>query len=93
MGISKPTSAIRFCRSSPLRPGSCKSNTRQLGASAPRAGQEFLRGGEGFGLPPQRPDQLLQALPDRGVVIHNRDNSVRLPRLRHSILLPGTSEG
>src|SRR5262245_55810006 len=33
MGVCNPTSAIRVCRSSPLSPGSCKSNTRQLGAS------------------------------------------------------------
>src|SRR5208337_1695646 len=34
MGISRLTSANCFCRSSPLKPGSCKSNTKQLGASA-----------------------------------------------------------
>ena len=33
MGVSNPASAIRFCRSSPLRPGSCRSNTTQLGGS------------------------------------------------------------
>src|SRR5262245_41766742 len=33
MGISMLTSAIRFCRSSPLSPGRCTSNTRQLVAS------------------------------------------------------------
>src|SRR5262249_22211322 len=33
-GISMSTSAIRFCRSIPLSPGRCTSNTRQLGAFA-----------------------------------------------------------
>ena len=33
MGISMPASTIRFCRSSPLRPGSRTSSTRQPGTS------------------------------------------------------------
>src|SRR5271157_5241180 len=35
MGISSPTPAIHFCRSSPLSPGSCRSSTRQHGAWVP----------------------------------------------------------
>jgi hypothetical protein len=57
-----------------------------------RAGQEFLRGGEGLGLLPRRPDQPLETLPDRGVVVHNRDNSFRFRRLPHLMLPDGTSE-
>jgi len=35
----------------------------------------------------------LQALPRRRVVVHDRDNWVRVPRLTHGIRLRGTSVG
>ena len=63
--------------------------TWRLGAGA---GQELLRGREGFDLQAGRPNQTTQPLPNRGVVVHNGDDCVRLPRLSHAILLRGISE-
>jgi len=36
--------------------------------------------------------QTTQSIPNRGVVVHNRDDCVRLPGLLHRILFLGTSE-
>ena len=62
--------------------------TRRLG---PSAGEEFLRGSEGLGVPPHGPDQSLQALPNRTVVVHDGDNRLKLHGM-YFVLRPGISE-
>ena len=79
MGISSSTSAIRFCRSSPLSPGSCKSKIKQPGASARERARNSCAEANVSTLHPADSDQTLETLPHRGVVVHNRDNWCQTP--------------
>ena len=85
IGICSSPSAIRFCRSSPLRPGSCRSSTRQLGAAPERARNSCADANVSTRNPTDH--QPAQSLARRQVVVYYRDNGFRRLLLRHMILL------
>ena len=59
--------------SSPLRPGSWTSSTRQPGAVWPRAGQKLVRRGKGLDGEPRGAEQIAQTLAHGLVVVYDKD--------------------
>ena len=64
MGISSSSLGHPLLQVEPAQPGQLQVQYQTTWRLSPRAGQEFLRGGEGLDPPPGRPDQSSRDLPE-----------------------------